>query len=73
MLAYLDAAAFWQEYQNTIEYMFGIWDVANAPASFAGFKFLNTGASRVIGIDISFVGTAKFSKNFELTFLTGYN
>ena len=73
MLAYLDAAAFWQEYQNTIEYMFGIWDVANAPASFAGFKFLNTGASRVIGIDVSFVGTAKFSKNFELTFMTGYN
>lgn len=73
VLAYLDAAFFWQEYQNTIEYMFGIWDVANAPASFAGFKFLNTGASRVIGIDLSFVGTAKFSKNFELNFLTGYN
>ena len=73
ILAYFDVAAFWQEYQNTIEYMFGIWDVDNAPASFAGFKFLNTGASRVIGLDVSFVGTAKFSKNVELNFLTGYN
>ena len=71
--AYLDAAFFWQEYQNTIEYMFGIWDVANAPASFAGFKFLNTGRSRVVGIDVSFAGKSKISKTLELTFLTGYN
>jgi iron complex outermembrane receptor protein len=71
--AYFDAAFFWQEYQNTIEYMFGIWDVANAPASFAGFKFLNTGQSRVVGIDVSFAGLAKVSKNVDLNFLTGYN
>ena len=72
--AFFDAAFFWQEYQNTIEYMFGIWDVANAPASFAGFKFLNTGASRVVGIDLSFAGKSKIpSKNIDLNFLTGYN
>lgn len=73
VLAYFDAAAFWQEYQNTIEYMFGIWDVANAPGSFAGFKFLNTGRSRVVGLDISFAGKSKLGKNSEITFLTGYN
>lgn len=72
--AFLDAAFFWQEYQNTIEYMFGIWDVANAPASFAGFKFLNTGESRVVGVDLSFAGKSKIpSKNIDLSFLTGYN
>ena len=73
VFAYLDAAVFWQEYQNTIEYMFGIWDVASAPASFAGFKFLNTGKSRVVGIDVSLAGKSKLGKNAELTFLTGYN
>jgi iron complex outermembrane receptor protein len=71
--AYFDAAAFWQEYQNTIEYMFGIWDVANAPASFAGFKFLNTGKSRVLGLDISFAGKSKLGEHSEISFLTGYN
>lgn len=71
--AYLDMAAFWQEYQNTIEYMFGIWDVASAPASFAGFKFLNTGKSRVVGIDISLAGKSNLNKKTELNFLTGYN
>lgn len=70
--AYLDLAGFWQEYQNTIEYMFGIWDVANAPDCFAGFKFLNTGRSRVLGIDVSLAGKTKISKNTEITFLTGY-
>ncbi len=71
--AYFDAAFFLQEYQNTIEYMFGIWDVANAPGSFAGFKFLNTGRSRVVGIDLSMAGKSNLTKNMELSFLTGYN
>jgi outer membrane cobalamin receptor len=67
-----DIAGFWQEYQNTIEYMFGIWDAASS-TSFAGFKFLNTGRSRVLGLDVSFAGMAKTGKQSELTFLAGYN
>ena len=72
IMGYLDIAGFWQEYQNTIEYMFGIWDLSN-PASLAGFKFLNTGDSRVLGIDASFAGQIKFGKKCKGTFLTGYN
>jgi len=72
LMGYLDAAAFWQEYENTIEYMFGIWDI-NSTTSFAGFKFLNTGRSRVLGIDVSFSGVAKVNKNLEITFMSGYN
>ena len=72
IMGYLDLAGFWQEYQNTIEYMFGIWDLAN-PNSLAGFKFLNTGDSRVLGIDASFAGQIKFGKKCKGTFLTGYN
>lgn len=72
IFGYLDIAGFWQEYQNTIEYMFGIWDISSQ-TSFAGFKFLNTGKSRVVGIDLSFSGKAKLSKNLDLMFMTGYN
>lgn len=73
VFAYLDVAAFWQRYENTIEYMFGIWDIDNAPNSFAGFKFLNTGQSQVVGLDISMAGKAKWGEHSEFVFLTGYN
>lgn len=72
LFGYFDVAGFWQEYQNTIEYMFGIWDISSE-TSFAGFKFLNTGRSRVLGIDISFSGKAKLGKDVDLMFMTGYN
>jgi len=71
---YLDIAAFWQEYQNTIEYLFGFWgDDPSDPSNFAGFKFMNTGESRVLGIDASFAGKAKLGKSVDMTFITGYN
>ncbi|MEY4603540.1 MAG: hypothetical protein RIT43_832 [Bacteroidota bacterium] len=76
LYGYLDLAGFWQEYQNTIEYMFGVWKPLTTPqalGSSAGFMFLNTGQSRVMGIDASFTGTAKLSKKAELVFITGYN
>lgn len=71
---YLDIAGFWQEYQNTIEYLFGFWgDPLVDGSSIFGFKFLNTGESRVMGLDISFSGKAKIAKDVYLTFMTGYN
>ena len=70
---YLDIAGFWQEYQNTIEYMFGFWGDGSNPSNFAGFKFMNTGESRVLGIDVSFSGKFKIGKKLEATFMTGYN
>jgi iron complex outermembrane receptor protein len=75
VMGYLDIAGFWQEYQNTIEYMFGIWDsiTPQTMASGAGFMFLNTGESRVVGLDASFSGAANLSKKSQLTFLFGYN
>ena len=73
---YLDLAGFWQEYQNTIEYMFGVWNEITSiqtMGSSAGFKFLNTGQSRVLGLDLSFTGMAKISKKSEVVFMAGYN
>lgn len=71
---YLDIAGFWQEYENTIEYLFGFWgDPAVDPNSIFGFKFLNTGNSRVVGLDVSFSGKADIGKWGQLKFMTGYN
>lgn len=68
---YLDIAGFWQEYNNTIEYLFGFWDLSSPIG--AGFKFLNTGKSRVIGIDVSFSGQAKLNEHNTVNFISGYN
>lgn len=67
---YFDVAGFYQRYRNTIEYLFGVWDPNVAPI---GFKFLNTGESRVRGMDFSLVmSTAGLSKKWGITALIGY-
>jgi outer membrane receptor for monomeric catechols len=55
--------------------MFGFWheltDV-NKLGNSAGFIFMNTGKSRVQGIDASIAGTINIGKKSDLTFLCGY-
>jgi outer membrane receptor protein involved in Fe transport len=64
---YVDLAAFWQEYSNTIEYTYAVWK----PDS-VGFKFVNTGDTRVRGLEFSFLGEGKLSRNIVLSILGGY-
>ncbi len=67
---YVDIATFRQDYHNTIEYLFGVWDPT---ISLVGFKFVNTGDSRVTGIDASLACTTPESnKKFGLAVLAGY-
>jgi outer membrane cobalamin receptor len=67
---FLDVAGFYQKYQNTIEYLFGVWD---PDVAIVGFKFLNTGDSRVRGIDMSLAATtAETNKRFGVSALIGY-
>ena len=68
---YFDIAIFYQEYHNTIEYLFGFWD-STYTFAIAGFKFENTGDSQVTGIDISVNGQSKFARNWEINWLLGY-
>jgi len=68
---YLDGAYFYQEYNNTIEYLFGFWDPTYTFA-LAGFKFVNTGKSRITGVDLSLNGIAKINQNFNIYVLMGY-
>ena len=69
---YIDVALFYQEYNNTIEYLFGFWDPTYTFA-IAGFKFVNTGKSKVTGIDISMTGQIKASDKISINTLFGYN
>jgi outer membrane cobalamin receptor len=69
---YLDVAVFQQDYKNTIEYLFGFWD-STYTFAIGGFKFLNTGKSRIVGLDISVNGTAQLIENLTMTTIFGYN
>ncbi len=74
VMGYFDLAGFWSHYSNTIEYLFGFWgtsftDIQNT----FGFKFVNTGESRVLGIDASFTGKADLGKKAEAMYMIGYN
>jgi iron complex outermembrane receptor protein len=70
---YIDVALFQQEYHNTIEYLFGRWAPPSAEISGFGFRFLNTGHSRIIGADISVSGAAQLGKGVSLHTILGYN
>jgi outer membrane receptor protein involved in Fe transport len=67
---YIDIAGFIQEYEKTIEYLFGFWDPSFA---LAGFRFLNTGKSRVSGLDISLTGSGKINQTSGVRTMAGYN
>ena len=69
LVGFVDVAGFHQEYQNTIEYLFGLWG-ESWPVY--GFKFLNTGNTRVRGLDVSIMGKLELDKDIDLTFLGGY-
>jgi iron complex outermembrane receptor protein len=69
-IGYLDFAGFIQEYNNTIEYLFGFWDPSFA---LAGFKFLNTGDSRIAGVDVSLTGATKFGQKTGIRTMAGYS
>lgn len=67
---FFDIAGFYQKYHNTIEYLFGVWD---PNVSVVGFKFLNTGDSRVRGVDMSLAATTpETNKRFGVAALIGY-
>ena len=69
---FLDLAAFIQEYDNTVEYLFGFWD-PEFKTPIAGFKFVNTGKSRVSGLDASINGQAIWGNgDYRLNFVGGY-
>lgn len=56
---FFDAAYFRQEYKDYIEFTFGQWGTVQDPLFGLGFKSVNTGNSRISGLDISLLGDGK--------------
>lgn len=72
---YLDLAGFWQQYYNTVEFTFNKWDTLPGFQNIAnnlGFKSVNTGNTRVVGVDVSVLGQGKFTEHFGVNILAGY-
>ena len=72
---YLDIAGFWQQYYNTVEFTFNKWDTLPGFQNIAnnlGFKSVNTGNTRVVGVDVSVLGQGKFTEHFGVNILAGY-
>jgi iron complex outermembrane receptor protein len=66
---FLDIAAFWTEYQNMMEFNFGLHLPPDStltqvidPSKYLGFKSINVGSTRINGIDISMMGQGNIGK-----------
>ena len=66
---YFDLVGFWQEYNNSIEFVMGRY---SNEVILPGFKFLNTGKNRVRGIETSIMGGGQFTKALGMTLIVGY-
>lgn len=72
---YVDIAGFWTEYQDMIEFTFGVYKPDSVPYptfEHVGFKSLNIGEARIRGIEISLNGTGKLL-GVQTDILAGYN
>lgn len=72
--AFIDVAAFWTEYNNMIEFTFGVYkpDSIEYPTlDHVGFKSLNVGLARITGFEIELTGNGYIGK-VPLTLFMGY-
>ena len=71
---YVDVAAFWTEYDDMIEFIFGAYPSDTSDIitiEDIGFKSLNIGDARITGIDIGVSGTGLIRK-IPVTLFAGY-
>lgn len=61
--AYVDLAAFVMEYDDMMEFSFGLWgDSTRLNPLGVGFKSINVGATRISGAELSFTGEGKLGQ-----------
>lgn len=80
---YVDVAGFWTEYENMMEFAFGLFTPEgvvpstnpNSPdyiLNYIGFQAQNAENARITGVDFSIMGTGKLFGNLEATIFAGY-
>ncbi|MCK9204596.1 MAG: TonB-dependent receptor [Bacteroidales bacterium] len=67
-----DLAAFYEDYDNYVEFNFGNWGMSTRPEKNMGFKFFNTGPARIYGLDFTFNGEGNIYRNLGLGVMVGY-
>jgi outer membrane cobalamin receptor len=67
----VDLSGFLENYDNYVEFNFGIWGNGLVTKSI-GFKFLNTGPARIYGADLTVGGEGKVFRNLEMSILFGF-
>lgn len=67
----VDLSGFLENYDNYVEFNFGIWGNGLVTKSI-GFKFLNTGPARIYGADLTVGGEGKVFRNLEMSLLFGF-
>jgi iron complex outermembrane receptor protein len=69
---YADAAVFWMQYSNMMEFKFGAYGNPLTDPFFGfGFQSVNIGPTRVRGLDFSVMGEGQIGK-LDMTLLAGY-
>ena len=67
---FVDVAAFQQDFQDFIEYTFGVWGNTGNGLLDIGFRSINTGKARVRGLEWSTMGTGKMGE-WDIQWLIG--
>ncbi|MBT4479204.1 MAG: TonB-dependent receptor [Flavobacteriales bacterium] len=70
-MGYFDAAAFIMEYDDMMEFSFGLWEF-NDGSYGVGFKSVNVGETRISGLELSLSGQGKLNEDLSINILGGY-
>ena len=70
-MGYFDAAAFIMEYDDMMEFSFGLWEF-NDGSYGVGFKSINVGETRISGLELSLSGQGKLNEDLSINILGGY-
>jgi iron complex outermembrane receptor protein len=70
---YFDIAGYWTEYNDMIEFVFGLYNPIDQPPSleYVGFKSVNTGKARINGIEVSMGGQGEIGP-ISMRYFAGY-
>src|SRR5574344_1384366 len=68
----IDLAAYYQRYNNYIQFAMGTWGTTGLFTKDFGFRFLNTGPATISGIDFSVMGEGNVSSKVFLRVMASY-
>jgi len=70
-MGYLDLAGFLMQYDDMMEFSFGVWGTSGTQADL-GFKSVNVGETQISGLEFSVSGQGKINNSLTVNILAGY-